>query len=194
VIVGVLLAAGAGTRFGGDKLLAPLEDGIPVGVRAARSLRGAVDQAVAVVRPDAVALADALRGEGLDVAPFAGAAEGMGASLAFGVSRRPEADGWVVALADMPFVRPGTVQAVRRRLDAGALVVAPSFGGQRGHPVGFAAACFRDLVALGGDEGARVLFVCNSDQVLLLECDDPGVLLDVDVPQDLKGPSEHGDS
>ena len=185
MIVGVLLAAGAGARYGGAKLLAPLEDGTPVGVRSARTLLGIVERTVAVVRPDDAPLAERLRAERLEVLGFPGAADGMGASLAFGVSRTPEAEGWIVALADMPFVRPGTIDAVRRALLSGAVIAAPTFRGRRGHPVGFSAACFSALVALRGDEGARRILSENSAQVSLLECDDPGCLRDVDTPWDL---------
>ncbi len=59
-IVGVLLAAGSATRFGGDKLLAPLVDGAPIGVAALRNLGPAVDVVLAVVRPGDNALAAAL--------------------------------------------------------------------------------------------------------------------------------------
>ena len=192
MIVGVLLAAGAGARFGGGKLLAPLEDGIPVGVRAARTLKGAVDRTVAVVRADDAPLLELLGAEGRAVLPVARASEGMGASLAYGVTSSPEADGWVVALADMPFVKPETVEAVRRALEAGAPIAAPSFGGRRGHPVGFQRTFYPDLVRLQGDAGARGLLLRNDEQIVLLECDDPGAVRDVDTVEDLSRPAPDG--
>ena len=79
MIVGVLLAAGAASRFGGGKLVATLPDGTPVGAAAARSMRSAVDRAVAVVRPGDPALAALLESEGFEPLPFARADEGMGA-------------------------------------------------------------------------------------------------------------------
>lgn len=185
MIVGVLLAAGVGARFGGGKLVAPLEDGTPVGVRSARVLQSSVDRVLAVVRPGDAPLEAILRAEGLEVVPFPGAGKGMGASLAFGISSAPAADGWVVALADMPFVRPETVAAVVRALRTGAAIVAPAFRGRRGHPVGFAATLFADLVRLEGDAGARSVLVRHEPEVVLLECDDSGVVRDVDEPSDL---------
>ena len=185
MIVGVLLAAGAGDRFGGGKLLALLPDGTPVGVRSARVLRASVDRAVAVVRADDVALGVLLAAEGLEVLPFTLASDGMGASLAFGVSASRDADGWIVALADMPFVRQATVEAVRHALLAGAGIAAPALRGVRGHPVGFSAAFGDDLTQLRGDVGARLLLLRHSAQVTLLECDDTGISRDVDHPGDL---------
>lgn len=185
-IAGLLLAAGSSRRFGGAKLLAPLPDGTPVGVRSARTLAGAVERALAVVRPDDTVLASLLAEQGLEVRAFAGAAEGMGASLAFGVAAAPEADGWLVALADMPFLDPGTVARISARLQRGAdRIVAPSFRGRRGHPVGFRSDLLPDLLALDGDRGARALLADHASEVSILECDDEGVLLDVDTFDDL---------
>jgi molybdenum cofactor cytidylyltransferase len=185
VIVGVLLAAGAGTRFGGDKLLARLPDGTPLGVRAARTLHSGVDEALAVVRPGDVTLARLLEAEGLDVAPFPGAENGMGASLAFGVAAAPDADGWIVALADMPFVRRETVEIVAERLRAGAWIVAPCHQGRRGHPVGFTQALYTELIRLGGDRGARSLLDQYASRVETFESEDPCIFLDIDTLRDI---------
>lgn len=185
MIVGVLLAAGAGTRFGGDKLLARLPDGTPIGVWAARTLRSAVDRGLAVVRPGDVTLARLLEAEGLDVAVFSDADEGMGASLAFGVAAVPDADGWIVALADMPFVRRETVETVVGMLRAGAWIAAPSRRGRRGHPVGFSRGLFPELNRLEGDRGARVLLEQVPSRVETFESEDEGIFLDVDTLRDI---------
>jgi molybdenum cofactor cytidylyltransferase len=184
-IVGVLLAAGAGSRFGGDKLLALLPDGTSVGVTAARLLKSAVDEAVAVVRRGDMELTRLLSREGLRVLPFPGAAEGMGASLAFGVAATPDADGWVVALADMPFLGPESVAAVATSLRHGAWIAAPSFRGRRGHPVGFAKGLFVELTALRGDRGAREILVRHAGRIQVIDVDSPGILLDIDALDDL---------
>jgi molybdenum cofactor cytidylyltransferase len=185
-IVGVLLAAGAGSRFGGEKLLASLPGGVPVGVRAARNLRAGVDRGIAVLRPADVHLARLLEKEDFDVAFFAHAADGMGASLAFGVASSAEADGWLIALADMPFVLPATIASLVNRMRDGAWITAPAVHGRRGHPVGFARPLFSDLVQLGGDEGARPLLIRHSSRLETFESEDPGVLSDIDTPSDLQ--------
>lgn len=185
IVAGVLLAAGAGRRFGGDKLLAPLPDGTAIGIRSARTLRGSVDRAVAVVRPTDLELARRLAAEGLEVVPFPGSEAGMGASLAFGASATREAGAWVVALADMPFVGPETVDEVVRRLRAGVFIAAPVHRDRRGHPVGFCAALRDELIALDGDSGARSLLARHADRVETFECGDPGSLLDIDSLDDL---------
>ncbi len=189
---GVLLAAGLGTRFDPSgvhsKLLAPLADGTPVAVAAARRLATAVSDVIAIVRPGAERLALLLNEAGCQVLYTADAERGMGASLAAAVRASADADGWIVALADMPWIAPATIEALARTLDSGAAsIVAPAYRGQRGHPVGFAAHHYEALVALDGDAGARTLL--KTHPVTLLDLDDPGVLRDVDTPADLAPPA-----
>ena len=185
LIVGVLLAAGAGTRFGGGKLLHPLADGIAIAAHAARNLRAAMLDVVAVVRPGDFPLADMLEQEGCHVTMCADAVRGMGYSLAHGITAARDAAGWVIALADMPRIRPTTIQAVAGAISAGALVTAPTFQGERGHPVAFSAKLRDELRTLTGDSGARAVLERHVDAIQLVDCEDPGVVLDVDARTDL---------
>jgi len=177
---GVLLAGGLGQRFDPSglhsKLLALLPDGTPVAVVAA---------VIAVVRPGAEKLAMLLNEAGCHVVYAPDAMRGMGASLAAGVRATPDANGWLVALGDMPWIAASTYETVTRALEAdNASIVAPAHRGVRGHPVGFAAHHFDALAALDGDTGARALFA--SAPVQLLDVDDPGIVRDVDTPADLR--------
>ncbi len=188
-IVGILLAAGRGTRFGGDKLLARLGSGDlvgePVGVAALRHLRLAVLEVIAVVRDDDRALAAQLGANGARIVRCANADDGMGASLACGVRATAQAHGWLVALADMPWIAPATIARVAAAVADGALVAAPFHGGERGHPVGFGASCYAALSALTGDEGAKAIVAAQRDRIVRIEVDDAGILRDVDTPGDL---------
>lgn len=184
-VAGVLLAAGSGARFGADKLLAQDAAGTPVGVGAARALRRALPWAVAVVRPGAPERARRLSAAGLTLVVNARPEAGLGASLARGVAATAGARGWVIALADMPWIRPVTIRAVAQALLAGASIVVPEYRGRRGHPVGFGAAHRETLLALDADRGARDLLAHRSGEVLRLAVDDLGVLMDVDTPADL---------
>jgi molybdenum cofactor cytidylyltransferase len=185
VIAAILLAAGAGTRFGGEKLLHP-EDG-DCRPRGAQPL-AATSDVIAVVRWGDFPLYDMLEQEGCQVTMFQGAARGMGASLAHGVAQARGAGGWIVALADMPRIAPDTVRAIITALEKGAMVAAPVYKGERGHPVGFGASLRDELLKLDGDQGARAVVERHRDAVQLIECDDPGVLFDVDRKGDLNHP------
>jgi molybdenum cofactor cytidylyltransferase len=187
VIAAILLAAGAGTRFGGEKLLHPLDDGVAIAAHAARNLLAATPDVIAVVRWGDFPLYDMLEQEGCQVTMFQKAERGMGASLAHGVAQARGADGWVVALADMPRIQPATVSSVISALQQGALIAAPAYKGERGHPVGFGAALRDELLALDGDQGARALLERHRDAVRLIDCDDPGILIDIDRKSDLGG-------
>ena len=182
---GLLLAAGAGRRFGAPKLLQPLADGTPIALAAARNLRLALGEVLAVLRPDDQELAALLAIEpGLEILTCPQAELGMGHSLACGVRASAGADGWVIALGDMPWLGPATIAQVARCLETGAPVAAPEYRGQRGHPVGFSAAFGPELMALSGDAGARRLLRRHAAQLHRFACDDPGCLADVDLPAD----------
>lgn len=185
---GLLLAAGRGTRFDPlgqqNKLLAPLADGTPVARAAAHTMLTVLPRVIAVVRPGAETLAHLLNETGCEVVFAIDAERGMGASLAAGVHASADADGWVVALADMPWILPATVEAVARKLGEGAPIVTPVYEGRRGHPVGFGAVHGGALAALDGDTGARALLA--SPGLTTIAVDDPGVLADIDTPEDLR--------
>lgn len=185
---GILLAAGRGTRFGEDKLAHPMPDGLPIAVHAARNLRTAGLHVVAVVRDDDHHLARVLKGEGCEVTVCPDAALGMGHSLAHGVMRTSGAGGWIVALGDMPSIRPATIRLVAQAVASGAGIAAPEFRGERGHPVGFAARHYADLTALSGDAGARGVMRKHHAELVMIPCDDPGVVYDIDRKSDLQRP------
>lgn len=184
-IVGLLLAAGQGRRFGADKLMQALANGTPVAVAAARALKAACADSIAVLRPEQDALAVLLEAEGLTVVRCAAARSGMGHSLAAGVAAGGDTDGWVVALADMPCIGVPTLRRVAEAIAGGAALAAPVHAGRRGHPVGFAARWKDALLALEGDEGARAILRQHAALLQTLQTDDPGVLQDVDTPADL---------
>ena len=209
-VVGILLAAGRGERFGGAKLLARLGsrptgatfgdrggaapdsgaqpdlDGECVGTASCRRLLATLPSVIAVVRPDDLALAAALGASGARIVRCANAADGMGASLACGVSSAPDATGWIIALADMPWVSPEAIARIAAAIAEGAPVAAPFYRGERGHPVGFGRICYAALVALSGDEGAKSIVAAHRDSLARIDVDDHGVLRDVDTPSDLK--------
>jgi molybdenum cofactor cytidylyltransferase len=187
-IVGLLLAAGSATRFGSDKLSHALPHGVPIAVQAARHLKSAVPRVVAVVKPAAEVLSSALKKEGCEIVVCENAAEGMGASLACGARAAGKADGYLVALADMPFVRPSSIAALRDALAGGAALVAPYFRARRGHPVGISGLFFDELLNLKGDEGAKHLLEEHAQKLVKIPIGDPGVIRDIDTPGDLTPP------
>jgi molybdenum cofactor cytidylyltransferase len=183
-ITGILLAAGRGRRFGGNKLLAPLTSGVAVGIQSVRHLRAALDDVIVVVRPGDVELISRLSDESVRVVTCVRADEGMGASLACGIAAARDASAWLIALADMPDIKITTIQQLLKKLQEGHDLVAPQHAGRRGHPVGFSSRFGPELLTLDGDMGARSLLDQYANQLFLLPVDDSGVNRDVDDPMD----------
>lgn len=190
-IAGILLAAGFSRRFGvADKLMHRLSDGRPLAQVAAQNLLQALPFTVAVVRPGNLALAELLTAAGAQVVYSAADARDMSASLAAAVRHaaksKPAVAGFVIALADMPYIRPQTIGNIAAALAGGNGIVVPVYRQQRGHPVAFAAKFRGELERLSGDEGARSIVLRHPHEVCLLECDDPGIVADIDTPSDLR--------
>jgi len=191
-VVGILLAAGHSRRFGvQNKLMQKLPDSRMLGLSSAQNLLAALPQSIAVVRSHYVELQSTLAAVGMQLVVCGEQEQEMGDSLAAGIRhairRYPQSRGFVIALGDMPYIQPETIREIANRIAAGAGIVVPSYQGKRGHPVGFAARFLADLLALSGDQGARILFERYPAEVERVECNDPGILLDIDTPADLSG-------
>lgn len=189
-VVGVLLAAGESSRFGGQKLAFPLADGEPLGLRSARHLRSAVEECIAIVRDPDTPFTRELEAMGYSTRIQPHPERGMGSSLALGIGATARADAWVIALADMPWIKPDTIHAVAAGMRAGAELSAPFHDGWRGHPVGIGARFRDELLALEGDKGARAILSKHADLVTRVDVDDPGILHDVDERADLTYPDQ----
>lgn len=109
--------------------------------------------------------------------------DGLGQSIAAGVSATATASGWILLPGDMPLVRTATLRALSARLMHDPVVVA-QHRGRRGYPVGFGAELVSELVGLHGNEGPKRLIARFS--AVPVEVDDPGVLFDVDTVEDLE--------
>ncbi len=187
----LVLAAGAGRRFGGGKLLAAYR-GEPLLLGAVRAaLASGVETATVVLGCDAEAVATALAGvtdARLRRVVAADWADGLSASLRAGVLSLPaEARGCLIFLGDMPEAGPAAAAAVLAALRRGAAAAMPTHDGKPGHPVGFARAEFPALTALTGDRGAGPLLDRLGLRVARIALSDPGVIFDVDRPADLGG-------
>jgi molybdenum cofactor cytidylyltransferase len=181
----VVLAAGAGSRYHGTRH--KLSEQLGGDSVLVRTLRNAIASEMSVVLVISEALIAEAKGlvapaDMVVVDPRSQTSWGMGDSIAAGVSIHASATGWLVLPADMPLVRPGSLRAVAAALDQQPIAFA-QHRGRRGHPVGFAAELFSELVMLKGDEGARRLLARYPTAAV--ELDDAGVLFDIDTIDDL---------
>jgi nicotine blue oxidoreductase len=165
VIAGIVLAAGAASRFGEPKqrLLLP------------RVLERLAETSLA----DVVVVAGAHEVEvvGARLVACPEWERGPGASLRCGLAALSAGTtAAVVCLADGPNLAPAAVERVLSTWrDGGGDVVAASYGGARGHPLVLG----RNAWASVPDEGMRAF------PATLVPCDDLGAPGDVDVPEDL---------
>lgn len=184
----IVLAAGSGKRFLGaaHKLGQALGTSTVLGCCLRHAIASQLPVVVVTTEPLADLARRSVAARDVVVVPESGAGSaeplGMGHSIAAGVSARAQSGGWLILPADMPLVRTTTLVAVAAQLEHHAVVCA-HYKGRRGHPVGFSAELYSELVTLAGDEGARRLVARYPS--LGLELDDPGVLIDVDTEADL---------
>jgi len=186
----LLLAAGEGTRFrdaGGHshKLLAEVTPGRTVLRQACETLLTVGWPVHVVMGAEESGIRNALDGLPVHFIPNPDAASGLSSTIRRGVAATNDADGWLLALADMPFIQPSTVHQVADALQAGAPVAFASCQGKRGHPVGFAAHFYTELVSLAGDSGAQKILAAHAEACVAVHVNDQGILRDVDVPADL---------
>jgi molybdenum cofactor cytidylyltransferase len=184
-VVGLLLAAGQSTRFGSNKLLHPVIGNRPMLLVCAEKLVNAVPDSVVIISDELSAFTTQLEQLGLRVVVNEQAEQGMGSSIACGVSASEDASGWLIMLADMPYIKTETIQLLANELIENNQIIAPMLDQHRGHPVGFGQRYKNDLLALHKDRGAREIIHNNQHQLTLVAVNDTGIINDVDQPIDL---------
>jgi len=189
-IAGILLAAGQSTRFGSNKLLQPLPGSeTSVAVQSAKNLLGALPKSIAVVREDDHELASQLVNTGIEIIQNPAPKLGMSSSIHIGIkyfSKIHSIQGWAIVLADMPFINTQVIGQVADLVTNGALIAAPQYNNQRGHPVAFSRQLEGELLRLEGDNGARLIIEKHRNQLQLVDVSSNGILHDIDLPSDLE--------
>lgn len=189
-VTGIILAAGLGQRFDPSgqqlKLLAKMDDGRTMVRRVCETALSVLDEVLIVCDVHEQILRRELDDLPISFVQAPAAIRGMGVSLKAGIQACSPQYGYVVLLADMPWLRPSSVAAVAQAVQDGAGIVRPVFNGQTGNPVGFGLAWRQPLLALSDEQGARALLQANKDQTLWVPLVDEGILCDVDTPGDLE--------
>ena len=180
----VVLAAGAGTRMGGDKMLRPLRGRLLVEWALSAAREGGADGVYAVYAEEVVRAAF---GEGVTPVFNPEAGRGQATSVGAGLRALPErAAAAIVLLGDQPLVRATTVRTLLRawRSPGAAPAVAASYGGGWLPPVVLDRQLWPAAMALRGDEGARAIFREHPELVEAIPV--PGGPEDADTPEDLE--------
>lgn len=176
----IVLAAGAASRMGGpNKVLLPWAGSTMVGT-VVDTLKGCSLNVIVVTGRDAEMVAKSVCCPCVFNPAFY---KGIGNSIACGVAAMPDADAYLIALADMPELRSEVVRALIAKVSP-ENIVAPVYeleGGRPGHPVIFGRAFRADLLNLDGDNGAKSIIARNREKLTLISA--PGEFRDFDTAE-----------
>ncbi len=186
-VAAIVLAAGVSSRMGEPKPLLRLGDK-PLLAHVLERLRDSdVGEIVVVLGAQADRILGELPLEGTRVAFNPDFAQGMSASIRAGlaaVSDRSEA--FLLVLGDQPFVSSATFNALIARHEAThARVLIPTYQGVRGNPVLLHRSLSSEVESISGDVGCRGVVAEHAAEVVEVPVEDPGVLLDLDTPEDV---------
>ena len=186
-VSGILLAAGRSLRFGEETKQLLDFAGEPLIRRvAAQACRSLLGEVVAVVGHRARAVEAALVGLDLRSVCNSRYREGRSGSIAVGIRSIDQgAEAALFMTADQPLLTKDVIdRIVTRYTRTRAVIVVPSFEGQRGSPVLFARKLFADLQALRKDRGGREIIRRFPELVVEVELESARPLADIDTPED----------
>ena len=187
MISAIVLAAGRSSRMGTAKSLVPV-GGRPLLDHVLRTVhRSGVDEVVVVLGHEAERVRSAISLDGARVIINEAYEAGMSTSIQAGVrAANPRSDGLLIVLGDQPFVSSKTVdELITRRNGSDAKIVIPTYRGQRGNPVLLDRSISEEVQEIEGDQGCRALFGRHLDGILEVPVDDPGILVDLDTPEQI---------
>jgi len=192
MIAGIVLAAGKGTRFGGDKMLHPVQSHngeiLPMGLLSALNLKPWVDEVICVVRAQDAELIALYGQHGFKTHISEYFELGLSASLVAGIQASAEASMYVLALGDMPFINVKTYESIRDAIDKSNKdkIIQPKFNNKPGHPIVFPKRLKRELLSLQGDVGARSIVKKELKNLMTVDVNDQGIHWDLDTQAAIK--------
>jgi CTP:molybdopterin cytidylyltransferase MocA len=187
-VAAIVLAAGMSQRMGRLKPLLPFGDR-PLLARVLTNIAAVPDifPILVVTGHAAQEIATAISEYDVQIVHNADyATGGMLSSVQTGVrALPPDISAFLIVLGDQPMVRPATFQTLLATwAQTNAPLAAPTYEGQRGHPVLFSAACAAEILALPPEATPREVVARHAAQRLEVSVPDPAILADVDTPED----------
>jgi molybdenum cofactor cytidylyltransferase len=182
----IVLAAGAATRMGQQKLLLPFAGKTVIEHVVSELRRAEIAQIIVVTGSDSERVEAALANSGATCAHNPDYTRGMLSSVRMGISAAP--DSWraaIVALGDQPLITADIVQRVRdAQTDSPDNIIVPIFEGRRGHPMGLPRTFWEESRTRYDTVGLRGVLRANANKVLEIAAHSGDVLTDIDTPQD----------
>ena len=189
-IGGIILAAGSSRRFGQDKRMHRLPGGRRLLEETIRQAMLNVQRLLVVLRAEddiGNQVSELVNEPSLRFYRAPDSSGGMGSSLANAIGQIDDWQAVLILLGDMPYIRQTTFASILAAYRPGSrAIIVPVTNDIQGHPVLFDRCYFPDLADLHGDHGARQILAAHSEQVIHIEVDDPGILTDIDLPEDIE--------
>jgi molybdenum cofactor cytidylyltransferase len=178
----VVLAAGMSRRMGTPKQLLRIGGETILGHTLKNARASAVQEIVLVLGHAAEKVEKEISTERLKIVHNPDYQQGMGTSLRTGLAAvDARASATLIVLADQPFVRPETLNAlIACHQESKPQIIIPFYKGFRGNPVLLDRSVFAELNTLSGDVGCRAIFGSHTENIRKLDVDDVGILLDID--------------
>lgn len=180
----IILAAGQSSRFGANKLCYVLPNGASIARQTVTQYLQVFEQVTVVIKPQGDELRAGLSDLSCRFIECDNAEDGMSQSLIAGIQAKSNAPGWLIALADMPYVQTHTIKSLLEPFDR-KRIIQPQYQNQAGNPVIFGRAFYAELLGLAGDKGAKRVVEAHQQHLIKINTEDAGVLQDIDTPADI---------
>ena len=185
-VAGLILAAGKSERMGRSKALLPFRGSCFLTHVLTEASHSNLTNVKIVLGYDAESIHQSLPETKPKAVINPNYEQGQLSSLQCGLRHLSSAglDGVMVFLIDHPMIHRGLInQLIEAFSQNDAPIVIPSFEHRRGHPMIFGAELFSELLAAPLDQGAVSVVRKHQHEILHLEVDEPGVLVDIDTPE-----------
>lgn len=186
-VVGIILAAGEGTRMGGAvKQMLPFNGKTVLEQVIDNATASLLQKVIVVIGHCTELITPMLSDRAVTAVLNSNYRKGQSSSLKAGLRALPdEVDAVLFILGDQPLVTPQTINLILNGFtELHSPIIIPVYKGERGNPVLFSRETFSDLSALDGDSGGRTLFKEYVGRILEVEVDDPHILSDLDTLED----------
>jgi len=181
----MVLAAGRSRRMGAQKLLLPLGDRPVIVHIIDEVLRSPVDRVFVIVGSGCNGVAEAIANRRVEFVTNPDPKGDMLSSVRCGLRAMPDDCAVLVVLGDQPSVTSDVIAMVARAFQtSGRGIVVPTYSGRRGHPLLFAMRYREEILSYYGNVGLRGLLYAHPEDVFEVETLAPGVIEDMDLPED----------
>ena len=186
-VAAIVLAAGLSKRMGETNKLLAQFNGKSLLQHVLSNLTGSnVDQIVIVTGHESEKVAQQISDSSIDLVNNTDFKKGLSSSIKAGIERiQSSCDAVLIMQADMPFVDASVLNKIISAFHDNDDIVIPRYQSQTGNPLLWSNNYFEQLKQLSGDQGAKQILADYQDQIIYVDVDNIGILVDIDDPDSL---------